>query len=174
MKPLLPAFALTFLVALNAVSWAQAASPADTAAPKTSPAAQPAGAAPAAATPTSGPARLSADPVVICRDVKDRAPVSPAESFGSDVGALYCFCKVTGSDSTRVYHRWYVGDKMVFEFPIPVLGSSWRCWSRKTVAPSWDGECRVDVVTESGDVIGSAKFTLTKAPAAPAAAKPQG
>jgi 2-oxoglutarate dehydrogenase E2 component (dihydrolipoamide succinyltransferase) len=184
MKPFLPIVALTFLVALSGPLRAQTSSPADPAAAKSS-AAAPAAAAAQAATPapatTAAPnstpapaAALHADPVQICHDVQDHAPVEAGESFPSNVGTLCCFSKITGAESAQVYHRWYVGDKMVAEIPIAVKASTWRCWSRKTILPSWQGECRVDVATESGDVIGSAKFTLTAAAAAapPAAAPP--
>ncbi|MFN8179841.1 MAG: DUF2914 domain-containing protein [bacterium] len=189
MKPFLPIVALTFLVALSAPSRAQTSSP-DPAAAKTSaaattkaPAPAPAAAAakPASAEAEKGPAAaLHADPVQICHDVQDHAPVEAGESFPGNVGTLCCFSKVTGAESAQIYHRWYVGDKMVAEIPIAVKSSGWRCYSRKTILPSWQGECRVDVATESGDVIGSAKFTLTAAsaaappPAAPPAPKTQG
>jgi hypothetical protein len=175
MKLVLPIVALTFLVALSTPARTQTSTPAETAPTAKTPAAAtttPTPAPPAAAekAPT-GAVAFHADPVVICRDVQDRAPVDAGESFPSDVGTLVCFSRITGAESGQIYHRWYVGDRMVFEMPISVNGSSWRCWSRKTVAPSWQGECRVDIATESGDVIGSATFTLTSA-AAPASSTP--
>jgi len=174
MKPFLPIVALILLVALSAPSQAQTSSP-DSAAVKASSAAPAAAAAKPAGETEKAPAALHADPVQICHDVQDHAPVEAGESFPANVGTLCCFSKVTGAESAQIYHRWYVGDKMVAEIPIAVKSSGWRCYSRKTILPSWQGECRVDVATESGDVIGSAKFTLTAASAAappPAAAPP--
>jgi hypothetical protein len=49
---------------------------------------------------------------------------------------------------------------MVNEIPINVKGPRWRCWSQKTIQPDWSGACRVEVVTEGGDVLGTKNFTL--------------
>jgi len=117
-------------------------------------------AAPAAAS------ALSVETTAICLDVQDRTPVEDGTSFPSDVGTLSCFTKIVGAETaTTVYHRWYVGDTMAAEIPITVNGPSWRCWTRKTILPSWSGACRVDVATDAGDVIASKPFTLgTAAP----------
>ncbi|MEZ5063985.1 MAG: DUF2914 domain-containing protein [bacterium] len=107
-------------------------------------------------------ARLGA--FVVCQDVVDREPVGEAESYPSTVGTLYCFTKVlTDNPPVRVFHRWFVGDKLVDEIPVNARGVEWRCWSRKTILPSWNGACRVEVLTEAGDVLGTKEFTLTAA-----------
>ena len=155
MKPLMPMVVVTCLFALGAACRAQTSPPPDPAPTEPAPS-------------DTSAAALSTSTVVVCRDVQDRAPVEPGDSFSSDVGKLCCFSNVVGATSpVQVYHRWYVGDRMVLEIPISVKAASWRCWSRKTIAPSWTGSCRVDVVTEAGDVIGSAPFTLTGMAAAP-------
>jgi hypothetical protein len=59
---------------------------------------------------------------------------------------------------------------MVREIPITVKMSPYRCWSVKSIQPDWSGACRVDVVSEGGDVLGSKTFTLTSG----APAQPQG
>jgi len=102
------------------------------------------------------------DTMTICEDVAERVPVGEAESFPNSVGTLYCFTRVlTDEAPMQVFHRWYVGDKLVDEIPINVKGGNWRCWSRKTIHDSWDGPCRVEILTEAGDVIGTRDFTLT-------------
>lgn len=101
--------------------------------------------------------------LAVCEGVEDRAPVGEAESF-QGVRKLYCFTRVEGAETpTRVYHRWYVGDRMVNEIPINVKGPRWRCWSEKTIQPSWQGACRVEVATEGGDILGTKTFTLAAA-----------
>src|SRR5262245_53809966 len=163
MKLLLSMVATSFLVALNASCPAQTSQTATTPADQATPA-EPA--AQAQAAPATTPA-VSTAQVVICRDVAERAPVEAGEAFAADAGTLMCFTNVVGAEEpVQVYHRWYVGDQMVAEIPINVKAASWRCWSRKTIAPSWTGPCHVDIVTESGDTIGSASFTLTSAAAA--------
>lgn len=171
MKLLLSMVATSCLVALNTSCPAQTPQTGTTPA---QPATQAEPAAQAQTAPATTPA-VSTAQVVICREVAERSPVDAAESFGADAGTLMCFSNVVGAEEpVQVYHRWYVGDQMVAEIPINVKAASWRCWSRKTIAPSWTGPCHVDVVTESGDTIGSATFTLTSAAAPATEAAPQG
>jgi hypothetical protein len=122
-------------------------------------------AAPAAAQSAAAPAEAaSLARIAICTGVEDRAPVGEAESFPSSVGQLSCFTKVVNAAvPTKIFHRWYVGDRLVDEIPINVKGKSWRCWSHKTIYVTWSGPCHVEVVTESGDVLGTKAFTLTAA-----------
>jgi hypothetical protein len=107
--------------------------------------------------------------VAVCKDVEDRQPVGGGTSFTTDVGMLFCFTDVRNARTpTQIFHRWYVGDTLVNEIPITVKGPRWRCWSQKTIWPGWSGDCRVEIVTEEGDVIGTSAFALdggTKAPA---------
>jgi hypothetical protein len=129
--------------------------------------AKPADAKPAEAKPAEKAAKsdaaLTLARLAVCENVEDRAPVGEAESFDG-VRQLYCFTRVEGAETpTRVFHRWYVGDEMVNEIPINVKGPRWRCWSQKSIQPNWSGACRVEVVTEGGDVLGTKSFTLASA-----------
>jgi hypothetical protein len=136
------------------------ANPAPAAAP--APATEPAPAEPvAAAKPAQSHADFSLSEVAVCTAVEDRTPVGEAASFDPGVGLLYCFTRVVGAPTpTQIYHRWYVGDRLAAEVPINVGASSWRCWSAKTISPGMQGTCRVEIVTEEGDVLGTKEFTL--------------
>ena len=113
-----------------------------------------------ATAPASAPAATLAR-IVVCRDVEERAPVDPGESFSSDVGKLTCFTDVrTENAPLQIFHRWYVGDELMAEIPISVKANRWRCWSTKTIRSKWNGPARVDVLTEEGDLLGSVDFAL--------------
>jgi hypothetical protein len=102
--------------------------------------------------------------LAVCTSVEERTPVGEAETFPSDVGKLWCFTWLTGAKPPmQIYHRWFVGDQLVNEIPIDVRGGRWRCWSTKTILPSWSGPCHVEIATESGDILGTKEFTLTAA-----------
>jgi len=118
-----------------------------------------------AADEASGPApRASITQIAVCRQVEDRAPVGEADSFPNDVGRLCCFTHVeTSAPPVTLYHRWYVGDRLVNEIPITAKGTSWRCWSRKTISTRWTGPCRVEIATEAGDVLATKSFSLEPA-----------
>ena len=158
MNPIRPTL-LTLLVVLGVASIGLAQDPPEPAEPAASEEAPP----PAAKAPsTEAPASaLSADPIVICRSVEDRTPSGEGISFPSDAGQLYCFTNIRGAkDPVQIYHRWYVGDRLATEIPIQVKAATWRCWSVKSILPSWSGTCRVDVATDAGDVIATTSFTL--------------
>lgn len=104
---------------------------------------------------------ISISEIAICEDVEERVPVHPADSFSSEIGQLWCFTRVQNADApTQIFHRWYVGDDLVDEIAIEVGGHHWRCWSTKTILPNWTGQCRVEILTEQGDVISTKEFVL--------------
>ena len=104
---------------------------------------------------------VSVSKIAICEDVQERVPVGESESFSSGIGQLWCFTRVMNAEApTQIYHRWYVGDEMVDEIAINVGGKQWRCWSTKTILPSWTGSCRVEILTEEGDLISTKEFVL--------------
>ncbi|MBD3238957.1 MAG: DUF2914 domain-containing protein, partial [Chitinivibrionales bacterium] len=102
--------------------------------------------------------------IAVCTGIADREPEGKAESFGSDVGKLYCFTHVKGvQDTLAIQHKWYHGDELRSTVPLNVRSSSWRTYSSKTLDPSWIGEWRVDVVDgESGDVLASTTFVVAE------------
>lgn len=107
--------------------------------------------------------------VAICRKVEDREPVAAGSSFGNGVENLYCFTDIRNAgDSQQIYHRWYINNELVCEVPMRVEGPRWRCWSEKTIAAGWQGDCHVEIVNEAGERIGETRFALTDEPAAAA------
>lgn len=107
--------------------------------------------------------------VAICRKVEDREPVAAGSSFGNGVQNLYCFTDIRNAgDAQQIYHRWYINDELVCEVPMRVEGPRWRCWSEKTIAAGWQGDCHVEIVNEAGERIGETRFALTDEPAAAA------
>ena len=122
----------------------------------------PVAAEPAPVTKEAASDALELGRLAVCVGVEERKPVGEAASFPSDVGKLWCFTKVLNAqEPTQIFHRWYVGDRLVNEIPINVKGISWRCWSAKTIQPGWSGDCRVEILTEEGDVIGTQEFQLS-------------
>ena len=104
---------------------------------------------------------MSLSKIAICEEVQERAPVGEADSFSNEIGSLTCFTRVQNAEApTQVFHRWYVGNELVAEIPINVKAEQWRCWSTKSILPGWTGECRVEILSEQGDVLGTKTFVL--------------
>jgi len=115
----------------------------------------------AAAPATNDDSDIRVAEVSICRKIESRTPVGTSEIFAPQVGELFCYTDVRDAGmGQRIFHRWYVGDELVSEIPMDVQGSRWRCWSVKSIAPQWNGPCHVEVVTESGEQIASATFSI--------------
>lgn len=100
---------------------------------------------------------------VIASEVKDLKPEGVSETFPSSVQKLYAFCKVSGSRSEiNVAHVWYYNEKFMARVKLPIKSSSWRTYSSKKIFPKWSGHWRVDLTTEDGLLLDTARFTITK------------
>jgi hypothetical protein len=99
--------------------------------------------------------------MVFCAAIKDRTPVTVADTFPSDISAVYCFTRIVGAqDSTAVVHSWYRGDARVSDVTLAVKSPLWRTWSRKKINPSLRGEWKVEVIAPDESVIASKKFFI--------------
>jgi hypothetical protein len=113
-----------------------------------------------AAAPDSGAAVSNVgtvDSIVFATGIKDRAPVGATKDFGPQMQKVFCWTKISIQHAPfKFKHVWYNGDEKVLEVPLRLGYASGRLWSYKTVTP---GTWKVDVVDNSGKVIGSGAFT---------------
>jgi hypothetical protein len=106
---------------------------------------------------------LVLEEIHIATGVENRQPTNVGTIFPDDLGKIYCFTKIGGAEGTTyVYHVWYFGDKEFARVKLPVKAKSWRTWSSKTLNMGL-GNGRVEVVTESGAVLGKAEFEIQAA-----------
>ena len=95
--------------------------------------------------------------------VKDRQPSGIGTVFPEDLDKLYCFTKIGGADrATYVHHVWYFGNKEIARVKLPVKSKSWRTWSSKNLHMGL-GYGYVEIVSESGDMLGKAEFEIQAA-----------
>ena len=93
-------------------------------------------------------------------DVKDRQPSGVGSVFPENLHKLYCFTKIGGAEAaTYVYHVWYFGGKEIARVKLPVKSKSWRTWSSKNLHMGL-GYGYVEIVSESGDILGRAEFKI--------------
>jgi len=99
--------------------------------------------------------------MMICTGVQDRVPVGTDTMFLKTVGQLFCYTKVTGAgESAKLSHVWYHNDQEMARVDLNVMADTWRTWSSKKIVEEWIGSWRVDVVSESGEVLKSMAFTV--------------
>lgn len=80
---------------------------------------------------------------------------------------VHCLTRVKAAIvPTTINHVYSVNGKEVASVSLAVKGSPWTTWSRKTV---WPGAWKVELKDESGVVIESKEFTVTKDTMSPAA-----
>lgn len=90
-------------------------------------------------------------------------PIDSVRRISSaSVKALYCFTRFSAPEDTdtSIKQLWYLNDKVVAEYELPVKGAHWRTYSRKVVEKGLSGEWRCDAVDSDGKVLKSVTFTM--------------
>jgi len=106
---------------------------------------------------------LVLEEIHMCTAVQDRQPSGVGTVFPDDLDKLYCFTKISGAeDATYVYHVWYFGNNEIARVKLPVNAKSWRTWSSKKLNMLL-GSGHVEIVSESGDILGQAEFEIQAA-----------
>ncbi len=113
----------------------------------------------AVASTPHGPIALNR--AVICLDVDRGRPLGIKPAYSRRVDYLFCWTMLTALQGpVTITHRWKNGERMVFEKSMVVHGKHVRVWSRRQLFMKQSGEWRVEIVTESGTVLGAAAFSL--------------
>lgn len=100
--------------------------------------------------------------VVFCRQVQEREPVEPANSFPADIGWVYCHTTVANNgEPTEIHHDWYYQDAYITRITLPVGTSpAWRTYSAKRMSHAWLGKWEVVVRSAEGKELKRASFTV--------------
>ena len=106
---------------------------------------------------------LVLEEIHICTAVEDRQPSGVGTVFPDNLDKLYCFTKIAGAEEpTNVYHVWYFGNVEIARVKLPVKAKSWRTWSSKKLNMLL-GNGHVEIVSESGNILGKAEFEIRTA-----------
>jgi len=94
--------------------------------------------------------------------VESRDLVGEATEFDVSVGRIYCWTKITSQNvPTTIKHIWYAGEEKAAEVPLNINSPSARTWSSKAISA---GKWKVEVVSETGEVLASTDFTVKAQP----------
>ena len=114
---------------------------------------------------------LVLEEIHICTAVEDRQPSGVGTVFPDDLDKIYCFTKIGGAeDTTYVNHVWYFGNDEIARVKLPIKSNPWRTWSSKKLNMGL-GNGHVEIVSESGDILGKAEFEIQAAEKAEAIEK---
>jgi len=100
--------------------------------------------------------------VVMCRDVVEREPVEPGDSFPADVGKVWCWSKIKDGRATVIKHVYYHNNKKMATVELFMGSALFRTWSSKRIMQDWKGEWRVDIVDDNDNLLKSLEFTIGK------------
>lgn len=103
-------------------------------------------------------------------DRETRTIQGEAASFDPSVEVHYLTRVKAEMVPATINHVYSVDGKEVASVSLAVKGSPWTTWSRKTV---WPGSWKVELKDESGVVIESKEFTVTKGMMPPATSPDQ-
>ena len=88
--------------------------------------------------------------------VQDRKIVGEDSTFALN-GKVYAWMQVTGGAGDSIVVSWKHADKE-YKATLGVSANSWHTWAYKTVSAA--GDWTVTVLTQSGDVLKKASFTV--------------
>ena len=92
--------------------------------------------------------------------VKDREIEGEAASFKADVGKVWLWLKVKGSEGSKVTVAWYKGDEDMGKVDLQLKHATMRTWASKTITPEMKGDWRADILGPDGAVLQTVKFTI--------------
>jgi hypothetical protein len=100
------------------------------------------------------------DIAVTTRIVRGNPVDSVRRISSSAVKDLYCYTKIAATDDAerQIVHVWYHDDEVVARCVLPVRGTSWRTYSKKTIAGGMAGNWRVEVLDTEGNLLKTIKF----------------
>ncbi len=97
---------------------------------------------------------------VVCRDVQDREPVEPGDSFPADVGIVWCWSKIKDGKGATIRHIYYYEGEEKAVVELSIGSPMWRTRSSKRILSSWTGNWRVDIVGEDDVTLKSLTFRI--------------
>ena len=105
---------------------------------------------------------LKLNEIMVCRGIYKRNPIKPGYNFINNVDSLFCYTKISNSGPKQeIKHIWFYNDKEISSVVYNIKTSfNYRSWSRKTILPNQIGNWRVEVVDQSGNVLGTREFSI--------------
>ena len=111
---------------------------------------------------TEAPKMDQVEKIALGTGVESREVVGEATEFDVSAGRVYCWTRIVSQNvPTTIKHVWYTDEQTPAEVPLNVNYPTTRTWSSKTIGP---GVWRVEVVSETGEVLASTGFTVKAQP----------
>ena len=106
--------------------------------------------------------KMVLEQAVMCEAIESYKPINPAVVFSISQGEVFCF---TGFDpvreKTRIFHRWYKRDKLIFTMRLTLSTPKWSSFSRIQLRDADKGPWRVEIQDEGGKIIKTLRFSIS-------------
>lgn len=90
-------------------------------------------------------------------------PVDSVKRISSaSAKSLYCHTLISAPDDheREISHVWYINGEAVANYTLPVKGTRWRTYSRKSLSKGMEGLWRVEARDSNGNLLKSAEFRV--------------
>ena len=98
---------------------------------------------------------------ILARSIIDREPIGSIDSITTDtkgVAAIYAFSEVINMSDRTLYYHWFNNEKQVAKVSVGIGADNWRSYSSKYINKKMKGSWLVELRTEDGQKLASAKF----------------
>jgi len=98
---------------------------------------------------------------VMCESIDNYQPVNPAVVFSISQGEVYCFSNFDPVlKKTRIFHKWYKKDKLVFTMRLTLSPPKWSSFSRIQIRSADKGPWRVEIRDENDTLLETLRFSM--------------
>ena len=99
---------------------------------------------------------------VMCESIESYQPVNPGVVFSVTNGEIFCFTEFDPVyEETRIFHRWYKQDKLIFTMRLVLSPPKWSSFSRVQTREADKAPWRVEIQDEAGNLIKTLRFSMT-------------
>ena len=106
--------------------------------------------------------KLVMDRVVMCEDIKDLIPQSPAVIFSIKIGKVSCFTSFDPvPEKTFIYHKWFHRDDPSTKKRLTLQPPRWATYSTIQLRETDKGPWRVEISDQKGNLLRILRFSIT-------------
>lgn len=106
--------------------------------------------------------KLTLVQALVCEEVKDSIPQSPAVTFSIAAGKVYCFTLFDHvTEDSVVYHNWFFRDRPSSRIRLMLKQPRWSTFSSIQLREADRGPWRVEVTDSGGRVLKILRFSIT-------------
>lgn len=108
----------------------------------------------------AGPKMVLAQ-AVMCESINAFQPVNPAVTFSISEGEVFCFSNFDPvREKTRIFHKWYKRDKLIFTMRLTLSPPKWSSFSRIQIRDADKGPWRVEIRDEKNKLLRTLRFSM--------------